>query len=141
MGFDFFYGYNCQRQAHTYYPPFLYRDENREYLNNKNIIQPGTKLDQSADPLDENSYRKFIQKQYAIIGYRIGIRSFHSQISSGQGHTFPVVLNSGRCASTPRRYSPSSFESCCTNRGFFTARSVVSPISSLILNSSFLPVS
>lgn len=22
MGFDFFYGYNCQRQAHTYYPPF-----------------------------------------------------------------------------------------------------------------------
>ena len=29
MGFDFFYGYNCQRQAHTYYPPFLYRNENR----------------------------------------------------------------------------------------------------------------
>ena len=25
MGFDFFYGYNCQREAHTYYPPFLYR--------------------------------------------------------------------------------------------------------------------
>ncbi|WP_286860720.1 sulfatase-like hydrolase/transferase, partial [Proteiniphilum sp. UBA5510] len=34
MGFDFFYGYNCQRQAHTYYPPFLYKNENREYLNN-----------------------------------------------------------------------------------------------------------
>ena len=30
MGFDFFYGYNCQRQAHTYYPPFLYRNEVRE---------------------------------------------------------------------------------------------------------------
>jgi arylsulfatase len=65
MGFDFFYGYNCQRQAHTYYPPFLYRNENREYLNNKNIIQPGTKLDQSADPFDENSYQKFIQDDYA----------------------------------------------------------------------------
>lgn len=65
MGFDFFYGYNCQRQAHTYYPPFLYRNENREYLNNKNIIQPGTKLDQSADPFDENSYQKFIQNDYA----------------------------------------------------------------------------
>lgn len=65
MGFDFFYGYNCQRQAHTYYPPFLYRNENREYLNNKNIIQPGTKLDHSADPFDEISYQKFIQNDYA----------------------------------------------------------------------------
>ena len=27
MGFDFFYGYNCQRQAHTYYPMFLYKNE------------------------------------------------------------------------------------------------------------------
>lgn len=65
MGIDFFYGYNCQRQAHTYYPPFLYRNENREYLNNKHIIQPGTKLAQSDDPLDENSYQKFIQNDYA----------------------------------------------------------------------------
>lgn len=65
MGFDFFYGYNCQRQAHTYYPPFLYRNENREYLNNKNIIQPGTKLDQSVNPFDVTSYQKFIQNDYA----------------------------------------------------------------------------
>jgi arylsulfatase len=65
MGFDFFYGYNCQRQAHTYYPPFLYRNENREYLNNKNIIQPGTKLNKSANILDENNYQQFIQNDYA----------------------------------------------------------------------------
>jgi len=64
MGFDFFYGYNCQRQAHTYYPPFLYRNERREYLNNK-IIPPGTLLDKSADPLDENSYKKFTQNDFA----------------------------------------------------------------------------
>lgn len=44
MGFDFFYGYNCQRQAHTYYPPFLYRNECREYLENK-LLPPHTKLD------------------------------------------------------------------------------------------------
>lgn len=44
--------------------PFLYRNEKREYLNNKNIIQPGTKLDQSAILLDENSYQKFIQNDY-----------------------------------------------------------------------------
>ena len=27
MGFDEFYGYNCQRQAHTYYPEHLWRNE------------------------------------------------------------------------------------------------------------------
>lgn len=64
MGFDFFYGYNCQRQAHTYYPPFLYRNECREYLENK-LLVPGTKIDEGADPRDEKSYAKYVQKQYA----------------------------------------------------------------------------
>lgn len=63
MGFDFFYGYNCQRQAHTYYPPFLYRNECREYLNNK-LLAPGTKLDPEADPKSEAS-AKYTQAQFA----------------------------------------------------------------------------
>lgn len=37
MGFDSFYGYNCQRQAHTYYPLHLYENEHRVYLNNDTI--------------------------------------------------------------------------------------------------------
>jgi len=28
-GFDFFYGYNCQRHAHYYYPKYLYRNAER----------------------------------------------------------------------------------------------------------------
>lgn len=32
MGFDRFYGYNCQRQAHHYYPYFLWNDNQREML-------------------------------------------------------------------------------------------------------------
>lgn len=32
MGFDRFYGYNCQRQAHHYYPYFLSSDRGREIL-------------------------------------------------------------------------------------------------------------
>jgi arylsulfatase A-like enzyme len=32
MGFDRFYGYNCQRQAHHYYPYFLWNDGRREML-------------------------------------------------------------------------------------------------------------
>ncbi len=32
MGFDRFYGYNCQRHAHFYYPYFLWNDHQREIL-------------------------------------------------------------------------------------------------------------
>lgn len=32
QGFDFFYGYNCQRHAHNHYPAFLYRNAEREAL-------------------------------------------------------------------------------------------------------------
>ena len=64
MGFDFFYGYNCQRQAHTFYPPFLWRNEWREYLHNE-LLPPGTRLDEGADPYDPNSYAKFSQQVYS----------------------------------------------------------------------------
>ncbi len=33
MGFDYFYGYNCQRQAHEYYPPHLWRNNEKVMLN------------------------------------------------------------------------------------------------------------
>jgi arylsulfatase len=33
QGFDQFYGYNCQRNAHSFYPPFLDDDEGIEVLN------------------------------------------------------------------------------------------------------------
>ncbi|NDE99491.1 MAG: N-acetylgalactosamine-6-sulfatase, partial [Verrucomicrobia bacterium] len=29
LGFDHFFGYNCQRHAHSYFPKFLYRDDER----------------------------------------------------------------------------------------------------------------
>lgn len=64
MGFDFFYGYNCQRQAHTYYPPFLYKNEVREYLPNK-LLDPGSFTEKNVDPYDETSYRKYTQKVYS----------------------------------------------------------------------------
>jgi len=33
QGFDRFYGYNCQRNAHSFYPPFLDDDEGIETIN------------------------------------------------------------------------------------------------------------
>ena len=35
MGFDEFYGYNCQRNAHTYYPKHLYRNDEQVPLDGK----------------------------------------------------------------------------------------------------------
>ncbi len=35
MGFDYFYGYNCQRQAHEYYPPHLWRNDEKVMLDGK----------------------------------------------------------------------------------------------------------
>ena len=64
MGFDFFYGYNCQRQAFTYYPPFLYRNERRVYLNNQ-FLEPGTGLDTNDDPNDPLNYARYASQDYA----------------------------------------------------------------------------
>lgn len=64
QGFDSFYGYNCQRQAHNLYPPHLWNNEKKEVLNNE-IIPPRTPLDSLADPLEEKSYARYTQKDYA----------------------------------------------------------------------------
>ncbi len=37
QGFDRFYGYNCQRNAHSFFPPFLDDDEGIETINEKAI--------------------------------------------------------------------------------------------------------
>jgi arylsulfatase A-like enzyme len=35
MGFDFFFGYNCQRKAHEYYPEYLWRNDQKVMLDGK----------------------------------------------------------------------------------------------------------
>lgn len=64
QGFDFFYGFNCQRIAHTYYPTHLWRNNTREWLRN-DTLAPHTGFDPGADPLDPASYDKFSLADYA----------------------------------------------------------------------------
>lgn len=64
QGFDYFYGYNCQRQAHNLYPPHLWENTEKDIFNNE-LVAPRTKLDSLADPYDEGSYSKYNQKDYA----------------------------------------------------------------------------
>lgn len=60
QGFDYFYGYNCQRQAHNLYPVHLWENERKVPLNN-DTIPPGTKLLANSDPNSVESY--FMQRQ------------------------------------------------------------------------------
>lgn len=65
MGFDYFYGYNCQRQAHVYYPPFLWENSHRVYIEGNELLPPETPLDEGADPYDPRSYDKYTQAKYS----------------------------------------------------------------------------
>jgi arylsulfatase A-like enzyme len=64
VGFDFFYGYICQRQAHTYYPLHLYKNDKRVYLDN-DTVAPHTCLPAGADPYDLENYKPFNLKEYS----------------------------------------------------------------------------
>jgi len=63
-GFDFFFGYNCQRQAHNLYPRHLWKNNGKVWLEN-DLVPPRTKLDPGQDPNVEASYAKFTQQDYA----------------------------------------------------------------------------
>lgn len=39
VGFDHFFGYNCQRHAHSYFPTYLYDDDRRIELDGKTYAQ------------------------------------------------------------------------------------------------------
>lgn len=64
MGFDYFFGYNCQRLAHTYTPVHLYENEHRVYLNN-DTIAPHEGLSKDSDEFSTAAYAKFTQPDYS----------------------------------------------------------------------------
>jgi arylsulfatase A len=63
QGFDFFFGYLDQRQAHNYYPTHLWRNEERYPLRNS-YFSAHQKLE--GDPNDPKSYEKYRGTDYAI---------------------------------------------------------------------------
>ena len=64
VGFDRFYGYNCQRVAHSFYPEFLW-DNDQQVRINANPIPGHGRLDEGADPNDPQSYEKFKGENYS----------------------------------------------------------------------------
>ncbi len=68
-GFDRFYGYNCQREAHTFYPGHLRNNSDKVLLDNPGlsgdpqVARGGTVAAESAG--DEAAFKKFSGKQYS----------------------------------------------------------------------------
>ncbi len=65
QGFDRFFGYNCQRHAHSYYPNYLWSNDKRITLNNVPPVPGHADLANGTDPTDPRSYDIFKGKDYA----------------------------------------------------------------------------
>ena len=63
-GFDYFFGYLDQKQAHNHYPTHLWENEERYPLENA-FLYPHQSLPTSADPYDEASYKPYQREDYA----------------------------------------------------------------------------
>jgi len=65
QGFDHFYGYLCQRIAHSYYPPYLWRNTEKHVLENE-YVYPHQRLPEDVDPSDPASYEPYKGTQYSM---------------------------------------------------------------------------
>ena len=64
QGFDFFYGYLCQRKAHNYYPAHLWRNTEKDVLAGNGWYRAHQKIQ---EPLadEEEYYRRYLRETYA----------------------------------------------------------------------------
>lgn len=65
QGFDRFFGYNCQRHAHSYYPSYLWSNRKRVQLNNSPAVGGHDDFVADADRSDPRSYDQFKGQDYA----------------------------------------------------------------------------
>ena len=65
QGFDLFFGYNCQAHAHSYYPAYLWRNDQKYPLKNDPPVPGHASLAKDADPNDPASYEPFKGQDYS----------------------------------------------------------------------------
>ncbi len=65
QGFDRFFGYNCQRHAHSYYPDYLWSDRRKVALKNEPPVPGHASMAQGAPFHDPKSYDRFKGQEYA----------------------------------------------------------------------------
>ena len=101
QGFDRFFGYNCQRHAHSYYPNYLWSDEKRVPLDNEPPVPGHASLPKGSDPNDPRSYER-VQGQG--IRFRPHQRRGPQVRPEEQGQTLLPLLSyfdSARCFARP----------------------------------------
>lgn len=64
QGFDTFYGYLCQRQAHNYYPTHLWLNEKRVELEGNEYFKSHQQIDEPLDS-DEAYWERYTSRHYA----------------------------------------------------------------------------
>ncbi len=64
QGFDYFFGYNCQRQAHNLFPTHLWENEERVFLDNT-LMAPHVLQQQEDGQSDDAFFGQFIQNDFA----------------------------------------------------------------------------
>jgi arylsulfatase len=64
QGFDYFFGYNCQRQAHNLYPTHLWENESRVFLKNE-LMAPHAVHEQDPETPDSVFFGQFLQNDFA----------------------------------------------------------------------------
>jgi arylsulfatase len=65
QGFEFFYGYLCQRIAHNYYPPYLWRNNSKEILEGNAYFYPHQRFPQDKNSHDRAAYAPYGGKVYS----------------------------------------------------------------------------
>ena len=66
QGFDHWYGYLCQREAHNYYPTHLWRNGVKDPLPGNAWFPAHQRLPAHADPLDAGSYGAYAGRTYSM---------------------------------------------------------------------------
>jgi len=65
QGFDHWYGYLCQREAHNYYPPHLWRNGSRHILDGNPRFKSHQRFPKDSDPQDPAAYDRYSGRDYA----------------------------------------------------------------------------
>ena len=66
QGFDFWYGYLCQRMAHNYFPTHLWKNREKDLLEGNEYFFPHQKFPEDKDPLDKASYKDYKGQTYSM---------------------------------------------------------------------------
>jgi arylsulfatase A-like enzyme len=88
QGFDHWFGYLCQRMAHNYYPPYLWRNGAKHVLTNEYFF-PHQRLPEDADPYESASYDRYAGEQYSMDLMAAEALAF---IADNQEHPFFLYL-------------------------------------------------